>query len=127
MNDDIKTFRFQTIKYAIIFALIFEACSVPALGFSVPFICGLSAGTSVAVLGFIIMVSMSKGVWESGQKWMSSLGYLIRLPIYGVVFLVCIKVGGLVTAIGCLAGFLTTSVSALYVHGIKSRIDKRRT
>ena len=126
MNDDIKTFRFQVIKYAIALALIFEACSIPVLGISVPFLAGISSGALVSAIGFIIMVSMSRGVWESGQKWMSSLGYLVRLPMYGAVFLICIKTGGLITAAGCLAGFLTTSLSALFVHGVKNRIEKRR-
>jgi len=126
MNNDLKAFRLQIIKYTIIIAVILGACSIPFLGFDAALLCGLLAGTAVSVLSLFMMVAMSEKVAASGQKWLSSLGYVIRLPIYGVVFLVCIKLGGFFTGIACLIGFMTGMMAVIYLHGIKAKFSKDR-
>jgi len=124
MNDSLSTFKFSIIKYTIAIAVVIEVCSIPVLGFRAEFLCGLLAGALISVLSFIMMVYMSKRTLESGIRWMTSLGYLIRLPIYGAVFLICIKTGGLIAGIACLAGFLTNMAAIIFIHGIKPNFSK---
>ena len=99
MNDDIKAFRFQIIKYTFVVTLIIEVCSIPVIGFSVPFLCGLLVGTAVATVSFLLLIFVSKRVLATGEKWMASAGYMIRLPIYGVAFYLTLKMGGTVAGI----------------------------
>jgi hypothetical protein len=125
--NDLTTFKIQNIKYTLIIAVIFEAGSIPVLGFRAEYLCGLLAGTAVSILSMFMMVVMSERVLASGQKWMASLGYVIRLPIYGAVFLICLKVGGLITAVACLLGFITGTVAVIYIYGIKTKFSKAGT
>jgi len=123
MNDDLKTFRFQITKYTVIITVIIAVCSVPVLGVDVPFLGGLLAGMLVSIGSFIILFAISAMVLTSGNKWMASFGYLMRLPVYGLVFYIVMKTGGLLAGIACLIGFLTTNFSMIYVHGIKAKFS----
>ena len=127
MNDNLGTFKFEIIKYTIIITVIFLACSIPVLGFSAEFLCGLFAGTAVSVMSLLIMIYAAKRTVESGVKWVATLGYLIRLPMYGVVVILCLKIGGLTAGIGCLIGFMTLTVSVIFIHGIKAKFSQGRT
>ena len=126
MNEDIKNFQFGIIKYTIIITVVFEACSIPVIGFSVEFLCGLLVGTAVAIASFLALIVISKRVLGTGEKWMASAGYLIRLPVYGAAFYITLKVGGTVAGIASLFGFLTTNFSMIYIYGIKSKFSKGR-
>jgi len=123
MNDDLKTFRFRITKYTIIIAIIIAGCSIPVLGVDVPFLCGLLAGMLVSIASFIILFAISAMVLTTGNKWMASFGYLMRLPVYGIVFYAAIKTGGVVAGMGCLIGFITTNFAMIYVHGIKAKFS----
>ena len=122
-------FKLQIFKYTLAIAVLFEAGSLPLLGFSVEYTCGLLAGTVVSMVSFSIMLTMSKRILSSGQKWMASAGYMLRLPIYGLTFFICIKVGGIIAAIACLLGFITVTVAIIFVHGIiaKDREKEAKT
>ena len=126
MNDDLKSFKGQIIKYTIVVTLIIEACSIPVLGFNVGFLCGLLVGAVVAIASFLALIIISKRVLGTGEKWMASAGYLIRLPVYGAAFYITLKVGGTVAGIASLFGFLTTNFSMIYIYGIKSKFSKGR-
>ena len=119
--DNVAVFKLQIIKYALISAAVFEAGSIPVIGFSLEYLCGLLAGTFTAIAGFLVLLFMSEKVLSSGVKWMASVGYLIRLPVYGVAFYVCMKTGGFFAGAACLIGFMTTVTAMIYVHGIKNR------
>jgi len=127
MNEDLRAFKIRIIKYTVVIALIFAACSIPALGFSIPFLFGLSVGASVSAASFLLMIIMSKKVVESGEKWMASVGYIVRLPLYAVTFFAALGLGGMTAAIACLIGFMTSMVAVVYVHGIKAKFSKDRT
>lgn len=122
--DNLKSFKSQIIRYTLITALIFEAGSLPIKGFSLEYLCGLLAGTAVSVASVLIMIKTSEKVLASGQKWLSSIGYLIRLPVYGIVFLGCYIYGGITTGIACLMGFITGTTAIIYAHGIKPKFSK---
>lgn len=124
--NKLTNFKTQIIKYTLIIALIFEAGSLPVIGFSLEFLCGLAIGVAVSVLSILIMVTMAEQVLASGQKWLSSLGFIIRLPIYGAGFLFCYKIWGIIAGIACLLGFLTGSTAIIYIHGIKAKFSKDR-
>ena len=124
--NDLASFKLQIFKYTLIASLVFEIASLPVLRFSVEYLCGLLAGTLVSLVSFVSLVWMSEKVLNSGQKWLSSVGYLLRLPIYGFIFLFCYKVGGIIAGIACLIGFLTGIVAMVYVSGIKTKFSKDR-
>jgi len=124
--ENLPVFRLQIIKYALIAAVISEAGSLPLLGFNPAYLCGLLTGTCVSIISFLVLLFMSERVLSSGVKWMASLGYLLRLPIYGAAFYLCMKAGGLHAGVGCLIGFLATVLAMIYVHGIKSKLSISR-
>ena len=124
--DDLTAFKTQIIKYSLILTVIFEAGSIPLLGFSVEYLCGLLAGTLTSVSGFIMLVATSKKVVASGEKSIAVLGYLLRLLIFGAVFFIALKLGGAIAMIACFLGFMTTKVSIFYVHGVKAKFSKDR-
>jgi len=124
--ENMARFKFQIIKYTLIAAIILEVGSIPILGFSLVYLCGLISGTLISIMGFLILLYMSEKVLSSGVKWMASLGTLLQLPFYGVAFYICMKTGGLLAGVACVIGFMTTRLSMIYVHGIKSRLSARK-
>ena len=123
--ENLSSFKLQIIKYALIIAGIFEVISLAVLKFNLKFLCGLLIGTGTAIISFIILVYMSEKVLASGEKWMASVGYLIRLPLYGAALFVCIKIDSM-ALVGCLLGFITTMIAIIYIHGIKAKFSTGR-
>ena len=116
-----KKFKLDTLKYTLIITALFEAGSIPVLKFSPEYLCGLMAGAAVSVAGFYILLFISERVLSSGQRWLSSLGYLVRLPIYGAVFFICLKIGGLIAGVACLIGFLTGMIALIVVQATRAK------
>ena len=122
--DNSTAFKLQIVKYTLIITVIFEAGSFPFLGFSLEYLIGLLAGTAVSIFGFLMLYMMSEMVLNTGQKWLSSAGYMIRLMFYGIAFLICAKFGGLVAGVACLIGFMTGIFAIIFVHGIRANFSK---
>ena len=123
---DLKKFQLETLKYTLITAALFEAGSIPLLKFSLEYMCGLAAGTCVSVLSFSILLYISKRVVATGQKWLASIGYLVRLPMYGIVFYLCMRFGGLICGVASLLGFFTGVAALIYSNGLKPKFSKRQ-
>ena len=123
---DLKKFQLETLKYTLIAAALFEAGSIPVLKFSIEYLCGLTAGTCISVLSFSMLLYTSAKVLNSGQKWLSTIGYLVRLPMYGIVFYLCMRFGGLICGVASLLGFFTGTAALIYANGLKPKFSKRQ-
>lgn len=119
MNSFTK-FRHLTLKYTIVVALIVEVVSLVVLGFSVKFLIGLFAGTTTTIINFAILESSAIGLMQTNSKIPVVAGYFLRLPIYGVVFYLCLT-AGMRSVVGCALGFVTLPLALMYIYGIKSR------
>ena len=122
--DDLKRFKRQILIHTLAAAALFELLSLPFLRLNIQYSIGLLAGTCVSVISFNLLTFMSERALKSSQKWMASLGYLIRLPLYGVAFFFCMKYAK-IAGLACLLGFLTGIIAVIYVHGIKAKFTKK--
>ncbi|MCL1809491.1 MAG: ATP synthase subunit I [Clostridiales bacterium] len=126
MDKSLTTFKVQIYKYTLLAAIILEIGALPILGVGVRYVdysYGLALGTCIAVMSFNILFLVSKKVVTGGKKMWAALGYMIRLPIYGLAFYICIRLS-VVCGIACLLGFLTSTLSIIYIHGIKAKPDR---
>lgn len=118
-------FKNKIVQYGIIAALICEVVSLFFLGWNPGFTYGLALGTAISIVNFTMMEVTLRRVLSTGNRWMASLGYLIRLLFYGVAFYSAIKIG-IVSAVGVLIGFMTLKVAIFYLHGIKAKYSTGR-
>jgi hypothetical protein len=119
MNSFAK-FRNQTILHTIAIAVIIEVVSLVVLGFSSKFLLGLLAGTATTIVNFAILESSAIGLMHTNSKIPVVTGYFLRLPIYGVVFYLCLM-EGMRSVVGCALGFVTLPLALMYIYGIRSR------
>lgn len=56
---------------------------------------------------------------------MATIGYMVRMLIYGYAFYICVKIS-LTAGIACLIGFFTLKVPMYYFHVVRYKLDKNR-
>jgi len=115
-----KKFTNQIFKYCIIIAIIMEAISLIVLGIDGGFALGLAVGTATAVMNFIILENSAVKLMKKNSSGPVVAGYFIRMPIYGAVFYLCLRVG-IISAVSCALGFVTLPLAMIYLYGIRSR------
>lgn len=120
---DLSEFKNQIIKYGIIIAAAIAVISFFFLGYK--FLWGLLAGTAVACFNFNLIVITGRNVAKTGRRASVVGGYFIRMPIYGIVFYLCIR-SSLLAAAGCGVGFLTVPLAIFYIYGIRSKFPGAR-
>lgn len=116
-KSEIRSFRNEVLKWGLITAAFAEAVSLPIIGLDLLFFGGLIAGTAMSVLGFVILTITGASLMNSGRKLPVFLGYLGRLIMYGVSFILCLNIGR-ACAFGCAAGFLTVPFGIMFLYGI---------
>jgi len=118
--EDLRKFKIQIYRYCIIIAAVIQLISIIVLGLDRVFTNCLILGTIVTIINFNILVYSAARLMQTKSKGPVVGGYFVRLPIYGIVFHICLKMG-LQGAIGCVLGFITLHISMIYIYGIKSR------
>ena len=121
MNEDLTKFRLHIYIYALVTALLFGIGGLPFVGADIRYFYGLLFGFCVSIISFSILYFMSAIVLKTGKKYIATTGYLIRLPMYGFAFIMCMRVGA-VAGIACVLGFMAVPVSMIYVYGIKAKL-----
>ena len=121
--DNMSLFKFQIYKYTLIVALLFEAGSLPFLGFDIGYLYGLALGACISIVSFNILFFFSEKVLATGKKFLAPLGYMVRLPLYGVAVYMSYRIST-VAVIACLLGLFSVQVAMVYVHGIKRKRKK---
>lgn len=122
---DINEVRNEIIIYGLMMAAAVEIVSFFIIGFSLMFLLGLLIGTGVSVLGFIILMRTGKSLMEVRSRFPILLGYMLRLVMYAVSFLFCIKLS-LQCGCGCGLGFVTIHFGILFLYGIVYRFIKKK-
>ena len=125
MNDDMKKFKLQIHIYTLVAAVVFGVGSIPFLGLNTHYFYGLISGVCISIVSFNVLLFVSEMVLNTGNKYMAALGYLIRLPLYGLDFYMCLRIG-VVAGIACVIGFMAAPASMVYVHGIKAKYSAGR-
>lgn len=112
--------------YSILTAAIIELGSLPFIGWNPLFAYGLALGTCVAIVNYNLLVLSSKTALDMGRGIsLAVVGYIVRLTIYGGVFLLSYKTGT-VSGIATLLGYMTIKLSMFYVYGFKPGFASRR-
>lgn len=112
--------------YSVLAAAIIELGSLPLIGWNPLFIYGLALGTCVAIVNYNILVLLSQKALDMGRGIsLAVVGYIVRLGIYGGVFLLSYKTGT-VSGIATLLGYMTIKLSMFYVYGFKPGFASRR-
>ena len=123
--DGLSSFKNEITRYGILVAAVFELASIPFLGMDVQFLYGLSLGTAIAIVNFNLMAITFRLVLEKRNRSIAFIGYLLRLAVYGGVFLISIRVS-LISALGTALGFLTLKLAMFYLHGFRAKFSKGR-
>ena len=123
--DGLSSFKNEITRYGILVAAVFELASIPFLGLDAQFLYGLSLGTAIAIVNFNLMAITFRLVLEKRNRSIAFIGYLIRLAVYGGVFLISIRVS-MISALGTALGFLTLKLAMFYLHGFRAKFSKGR-
>lgn len=123
---NLKEFKKEIVKYALFVALLAEIISIPFVGVKLAFTGGLIVGTAVTVLNFNLLVFSGEKVVSKGRAMPMVGGYFARLVIYGASFVLCVKLGEMFAAIGCVAGFVTIHVSILFTYLVVYGLIKKK-
>ncbi len=123
--DGLSSFKNEITRYGILVAAVFGLASIPFLGVEVQFLYGLSLGTAIAIVNFNLMAITFRLVLEKRNRSIAFIGYLLRLAVYGGVFLISIRVS-LISALGTALGFLTLKLAMIYLHGFRAKFSKGR-
>lgn len=116
--EDLGKFKNKIFLHGVLVMLAIEVISLPFLGFNLKFLYGLLLGTAISIVNFNIMAFTFSRILSNGNRFMATVGYLIRLIIYGGVFMAALNVSRF-AAFGCLAGFVTLKIAIYYLHGFK--------
>ncbi|MGI6721407.1 MAG: hypothetical protein ACOX4I_02430 [Anaerovoracaceae bacterium] len=114
-------FRNRIFVHCIVIAIAAELISLAIIGADIGFLAGIAIGTFITMINFNIMVWSAKRMLERQSKGPVVGGYFIRMPIYGVIFYLCLMISGH-CAIACVIGFLSLHVSIMLIYGIESRM-----
>lgn len=117
--EDLKSYRNRIIKYAAIAGLVFWLGSLPFAGVRSLFLPGLLLGYAVSAVNFFFLakaLERSLSMAEDEAKKYVLKNYILRLLLYGAVFLLSLRLG-LPAALGSLAGICTTK-AAIYADGL---------
>lgn len=126
MNTDLKQFKRQIYKYALLIALIAEVISLPVLGLDLRFTYGLIVGTAVAIVNFTLMeATLRTAMTGASAASIIIAGYMVRLVFYGASFYICIKTS-YPCALGVAIGFVTIKIAIYYLHGFKAKFSTGR-
>ena len=118
-------FRNEIIVYACIMAAVAEVASLIVIGPDLMFVLGLVIGTAVTIVGFLILVRTGQMLMDDKKKKPVILGYVLRIFLYGISFLFCIKLS-LRCGCGCGLGFVTVHFGILFLYGIVYRFIKKK-
>ena len=120
--EDIKRYRNRIIAYTVVTGGVFWLVSLPFAGVESWFAPGLLAGTAVSAVNFIFLakaLEKALSMEKSEAKKYVLKNYILRLFLFGTVFLLCARFG-MEAMIGSIAGFLTVKV-AIYTDGWVNR------
>lgn len=123
--NDISRLKKETALYGGLVALVCGIISLFILGFHLQFLYALLLGTCISIVNFYLLAYFSQKVMTTGNRWLASAGYLVRMCLYGYAFYICIKMS-LIAGAGCCIGFLTLRIPLFYKYGIKAKFDKKR-
>ncbi|MDR2132191.1 MAG: ATP synthase subunit I [Clostridiales Family XIII bacterium] len=118
-TNDLAAFKNRIFLHGLSIALIFEGGSLLFLGLDAGFAYGLALGTAVSIVNFNILARVSRRLLDGGRPWMSFVGYIARLAVYGFAFYMALRVSH-IAAIGAALGFLTLKLAIYYVHGFRA-------
>lgn len=118
---DLAKFRNRIFIHCVLTAAAAELISLPVIGADLKFLAGIAAGTFITMINFNILILSAKRMMTSRKKGPVVGGYFIRMPIYGIVFYLCLRISGR-CAVACVIGFITLHLSLIIIYGIESRL-----
>lgn len=125
-KTELKRLANSLYGYSICAAIIIEAGSLLFIGWNPKFAYGLALGTCIAIVNYNLLVLSSKAMLEKRHGMsLGFIGYLVRLAIYGGVFLLSYSVG-IVSGIATLFGYFTLKLGIFYLYGFKPGFASRK-
>lgn len=119
MNASFFKLRIQVLQHTLAAAALMGLVSLLVHGFDARLLLGLAAGTATNVVNYGILERSVLALMDKNSRVRVVAGYFIGLPIYGVVFYLCLRAGA-PSAVGCALGFLTLQLALIYLFGIRS-------
>lgn len=111
--------RSQVLLHTLAAAALMGLVSLLVHGFDAKLLLGLVAGTATTVVNYGILERSVMNLMAKNSRGPVVAGYFLRLPIYGVVFYLCIR-AGIPGAIGCALGFVSLHLALMYLYGIRT-------
>lgn len=109
----------RVLLHCMAAAVLIELISLAFHGFDSRFLLGLVAGTGTTVLNYGSLERSVLALMDKNSRVRAVTGYFLRLPVYGLVFYLCLRAGPS-SAVGCVLGFLTLQLALFYLFGIRS-------
>lgn len=120
--EGLKAFKRRILIHCVAIGVICEIGFVIARGFHLWDLLGIAIGTVTTMINFVFLVWSGKALVATKRKAPVIWAYFIRLPIYGMVFYLCLRLGGKWGALGCAVGFVTLALSIMVIYGIESHL-----
>lgn len=125
-KTELKRLANSLYGYSICAAIIIEIGSLLFIGWNPKFTYGLALGTCIAIVNYNLLILSSKAILEKKRGMsLGFIGYLVRLTIYGGVFLMSYRVG-IVSGIATLFGYFTIKLGIFYLYGFKPGFASRK-
>ncbi len=117
--EGLNAFKKRILVHCPVIALAAGIVFTAVKGFHPWILLGLIIGTLTAMVNFAMLVKAGQALVALKSKGPVVGAYFIRLPIYGIIFFICVKLGGLYAAMGCGIGFLTIPLAIAIIYGIE--------
>jgi len=117
--EGLSKFKKEIFRTCIVIACLAEAVSLLLHGFDKTFLMGIVLGTAVTIMNFNILVLSAEKMAQTKKKGPVVGGYFLRLPIYGAVFYLCLRIST-AAAIACAVGFVSLHMSIAWLYGIRT-------
>jgi hypothetical protein len=126
MNEmGIRYLRNRAALYGMGVMVICGIISLPISGFNLSLIGGLVLGAAVSSLNIFLLGFFTERALTRGQGFLGTIGFILRMLIYGGAFAVSLTMMGTVAAIGTAIGFMTAYAALFYLSGVRPWLLKK--
>ncbi|MEG0918786.1 MAG: hypothetical protein RSE61_02480 [Anaerovoracaceae bacterium] len=110
---DLINFKKRIGLTAIFIVLLVEIFSLLFCGVKLRFTVGLMVGVIISIINFEILINFSRKVIIYRNVAKSTVGFIIRMTIFAISFLICAKVS-MTCGVGWIIGMVSHKLGIFY-------------
>ncbi|MDR1027835.1 MAG: hypothetical protein LBL63_00265 [Clostridiales Family XIII bacterium] len=121
----IRNLRNRAVLYGMGIMALCGVVSLPVLGVNLAFIGGLVFGAAVSALNIVLLAFFTERSLSQGKRSVAVSGFVLRMLIYGIAFVLSLTAPGRAASVGTAVGFVTTHAALFYLNGVRPWILKK--